>query len=240
MIEIYDDTVEVHGFNHAIRGIRNNHNSWDKSDTSYNVRINTSPEKDGRINIGDNDLALMKKLAVAGGPHAKYMRYITVYFDINAPMYWWKEFDTYKVGTVRNSCSTMNSIMKKPFEVSDFSFEKVLDNVMAANTEVDGYDMRLQKYVDDTVSVLNMLRNRYLILTDSIEEKKRVWDHVIQLLPSSYMTKATIALNYQVLRHIYIDRQHHKLSEWHDFCKWIESLPYSELITCTKDDIQLT
>jgi len=233
MIEIFKDTVEVHGFNHAIRGVRNNHDSWDKSDTSYEFRINTSPEKDGRIKIGDNDLKLLKKLAVAGGSHAKYMRYIIVYFDINAPMYWWKEFDTYKVGTVRNSCSTMNSVMKKPFSEEDFS----LDHIQWSR----------ESYIESMIAELNELRRIHLEAKEHInsvnhlleeEHMKGSWYSLIQVLPSSYMTKSTIMLNYQVLRNIYHNRRNHKLQEWHTFCDWIETLPYSELITCTKEDLQ--
>lgn len=226
MIEITN--VDAYGFDHAIRGVRNNRNTWEKSDTHFNI-ADIAGDTHG-VTVGPNDLELMKKLAVAGGPHAKYMRYIMVYCDINAPMYWWKEFDTYKVGTVRNSCSTMNTVMSKPFELSDFAWDHM---------DIEDAVEELKRVIE----TLNKLRDDYLEWTDKAKnadhedakdfaeiQKKHVWYSLIQLLPSSYMQKATILMNYQNLRHMYKDRKNHKLQEWRLFCDWAESLPYSDLI----------
>ena len=216
MIKI--ENVEVIGWEHAIRGMRNPMNSWEKSDSGY-----TSPYQDGCINStgfssGSNDLDLMKRLRSAGTDHRKFMRMIAVYLDITAPLYWWKEFDTYKVGTVANSCSTMHKIAAKEFTLEDFSCEHL---VGIAKDDLHG-----------TTAVLNHFRKLYLQSKD-----KKYWWQMIQLLPSSYNQKRTVMLNYEVLANIYKSRRNHKLDEWVEFCEWIETLPYSELITgkCKED-----
>jgi hypothetical protein len=216
MIKI--ENVEVIGWEHAIRGMRNPMNSWEKSDSGY-----TSPYQDGCTNstgfsIGSNDLDLMKRLRNAGTDHRKFMRMIAVYLDITAPLYWWKEFDTYKVGTVANSCSTMHKIADKEFTLEDFSCEHL---VGIAKDDLHG-----------TTAVLNHFRKLYLQSKD-----KKYWWQMIQLLPSSYNQKRTVMLNYEVLANIYKSRRNHKLDEWVEFCEWIETLPYSELITgkCKED-----
>lgn len=218
MIKI--ENVEVVGWEHAIRGMRNPLNSWDKSDSGW-VDFEEWDEghgiPDGMGNayvIRPNDLDLMKRLAKAGSDHRKYMRMITVYLDITAPLYWWKEYDTYKVGTVANSCSTMHKIHDKEFTLDDFSHEYFEDS-------------ELLPYIID---VLNAYRKLY-----NNDKKKSDWYQMIQLLPSSYNQKRTVMLNYEVLANMYHSRKNHKLDEWREFCKWIEELPYSELIIGEKE-----
>lgn len=201
MIKI--EKTEVYGFEAAVRGMRNPMNSWDKSDSGYDHLTD-------EFFVGTDDLELMKNLVKAGTDHSKFMRMINVTCDITAPLYLWKEFDTYKVGTVRNSCSTMHKIHAKEFTKEDFSFENVLP-------DVDSCDYIFGR--------LNYARNKYLET-----KNKKYWYSMIQLLPSSYNQKATIQMNYSVLRNMYHSRKNHKLDEWHDFCHWIENLPYSELI----------
>ncbi len=201
----------VYGWESAVRGMRNPMNSWDKSDSNF-YHKNLAD----RFNIGENDLQLMKKLINAGTDHSKFMRMITVTCDITSPLYWWKEFDTYKVGTVRNSCSTMHKIHAKEFTLEDFSTDKLTERSLVPLEEV--------------IHTLNDARNMYLETND-----KLFWWQMIQLLPSSYNQRSTVQLNYQVLRNIYRSRKNHKLDEWHEFCEWIEELPYAELIT-GKDD----
>ena len=217
------ENTEVIGWEHAIRGMRNPMNSWEKSDSERkyeNIR-----DSEGYLVIGPNDYSLMMKLRNAGTDHRKFMRMITVYVDITAPLYWWKEFDTYKVGTVANSCSTMHKIADKEFTLDDFSHEHLF-------IDEDNYDltkrMRVlscQQLLLGTIAVLNASRNKYLETKD-----KEYWWQLIQILPSSYNQKRTVMLNYEVLANIYKSRCNHKLDEWHTFCDWIESLPYSELI----------
>ena len=222
MIKI--ENVEVTGWEHAIRGMRNPMNSWDKSDTKWvDYKSNIDAFIDMDVDncsvkvIGKNDYDLMMKLANAGADHRKFMRMIVVYADIVAPMYWWAEYDTYKVGTVRNSCSKMHKLLSKPFKMSDFSFDNVIGGT---------YENVAKPFIDR----LNDLRNVYFeFITE--EAKKLAWYSIIQLLPSSYNQRSTVMLNYEVLRNIYHARKNHKLDEWRAFCKWIESLPYSELIT---------
>lgn len=197
------DKVEVVGWKHAIRGMRNPLNSWKVSDSFFTEH--------GTI-VGENDLNLMKRLASAGTDHAKYRRMITVYADILAPLYWWKEYDTYKVGTVANSCSTMHKIQAKEFTLDDFSHEQL--------------DYTSKCMLKDIISVLNKNRELFINTKD-----KQYWWNMIQLLPTSYNQKRTVMLNYEVLRNMYHSRRSHKLDEWRTFCEWIESLPYSELIT---------
>ena len=247
--------TEVVGWEAAIRGMRNPMNSWEKSDSGYKCPY-LKPELGHtpsccreNMCIGPNDLDLMKRLVKAGTDHRKFMRMITVYVDITAPLYWWKEFDTYKVGTVANSCSTMHKIADKEFTLEDFSCEHLLDTY------------RLEQLIHD----LNFWRHAYLIKDDLEREecistrfltsnlsRKDCWWQMIQLLPSSYNQKRTVMMNYEVLANIYKSRRNHKLDEWaeHDlknpdstaqalysrdqyfgFCDWIKTLPYSELIT---------
>ena len=186
-----------------IQGLRNPMNSWDKSDSKYNDL--------DEYKIGANDLGLMKRLAMAGTDHRKFMRMMPVYVRITAPFYWWKEFDTYKVGTVANSCSTMHKIQAKEFTVDDFSTEHLIS---------DGNAM-----MKTTCDLLNQYREKYLKTKD-----KKYWWQMIQLLPSSYNQTRNVMMNYEVLANIYKSRKDHKLDEWQDFCKWIETIPYSELI----------
>ena len=217
-----------------IEGMRNPMNSWDKSD-SFKTHIEdpeTQATADFEHFLGDNDLDLMRRLAAGGSVHAKYRRMIPVFVTINAPLYWWKEFDTYKVGTVCNSCSTMHKIHAKEFTLDDFSCEHLSR-------------MSLSVIIKNTVPTLNHYRKLYneadeeLKRKDLTEEKrkhvtaqrKHYWWQMIQLLPTSYNQKRTVMLNYEVLVNIYRWRRDHKLTEWHTFCDWIEQLPYSELIT---------
>jgi hypothetical protein len=191
------------GWEHAIRGARNPFNSWHRLDSTF--------EGDS-VKLGPNDYKLLTKLANAGSDHGKFMRMIVVYIDITAPLYWWKEFDTYKVGTVSNSCSTMHKIHDKEFVADDFSHERL---------SLDSYSVLLGH-----IKRLNTLRTYYLV-----SKEKPYWDEMIQMLPSSYNQRRTIMLNYEVLKNMYHARKNHKLYEWVDFCRWIETLPYSELIT---------
>ena len=211
MIKI--ENTEVIGWEHAIRGMRNPLNSWDKCD-SFLVTKDCS-----QYDIGDNDLDLMRRLRDAGTDHRKFMRMITVYLDITAPLYWWKEFDTYKVGTVANSCSTMHKIHAKKFTLDDFSY--------------DHLDEESIEVLESVIEALNCNRNIFngnVALADG-STPKDYWWNMIQLLPTSYNQRRTVQLNYEVLANMYHSRRLHKLDEWREFCKWVESLPYSELIT---------
>lgn len=208
--------AEVFGWDAAIRGMRNPMNSWDKSDSKHWRERIVGHTVEYRI-VGGNDLALMKKLVKAGSDHAKFMRMINVTVDITAPLYWWKEFDTYRVGTVANSCSTMHTIANKDFTLSDFSH----DHLMQGGLEC----------IKNLCKDLNMCREQYLAKHD-----KEWWWQMIQLLPSSYNQLRTVQLNYAVLRSMYHARRNHKLDEWRDFCSWVESLPYAELITLGGND----
>lgn len=215
------EKFEVMGWEHAIRGMRNPMNSWEKSDSEWVPQFDTvQGPVAGKFIIGSNDYALMKKLRNAGTDHRKFMRMITVYLDVTAPLYWWKEFDTYKVGTVANSCSTMHKIHAKKFTREDFSHEHLFD-CMTGDVELLPIEI-----LDYTINCLNLCRERYLKTND-----KECWWQMIQLLPSSYNQKRTVMLNYEVLANIYQSRKDHKLDEWHTFCHWIDELPYSELIT---------
>lgn len=227
------ENAEVVGWEHAIRGMRNPMNSWEKSDSEFitadgdhhDITGNSGPwyGEDGWNEnlIGPNDRGLMNKLAKAGTDHRKFMRMITVYLDITAPLYWWKEFDTYKVGTVANSCSTMHKIAEKEFTMEDFSCEHLI-----SDEAIPGRVYSAKGMMEATVNNLNMFRKLYLETQD-----KKYWWQLIQLLPSSYNQRRTIMLNYEVLANIYKSRRNHKLDEWHTLCDWIELLPYSELIT---------
>lgn len=242
------ENTEVFGWDAAIRGMRNPKNSWEKSDSQF-VR-----DPDYRCfgacpcaelvdcdccHVGPNDLKLMTTLRNAGTDHRKFMRMITVYLDITAPLYWWKEFDTYKVGTVANSCSTMHKIAAKEFTLDDFSHEHLVDD-LDVRIEIGGTDHRdtgPMEVLGMTIDVLNHYREKYLVATKTEEytglPAKDIWWQMIQLLPSSYNQKRTVMLNYEVLANIYKSRRHHKLDEWHTLCDRIESLPYSALITGT-------
>lgn len=247
MIKI--ENAEVLGWEHAIRGMRNPMNSWARSDshecdcgeyaavrvlgdTAYKVfcpmyKADHKPAKlcGGEAKrdfcIGENDHALMMRLAKAGPEHAKYRRMIVVYADVTAPLYWWKEYDTFKVGTVANSCSTMHKIAAKEFMVDDFSHEHLI-----SDEPVPGRVYSAKGMMTATVDNLNMFRKLYLETQD-----KKYWWQMIQLLPSSYNQRRTVMLNYEVLSNIYRQRLNHKLDEWRQFCKWAEQLPYSDLIT---------
>ena len=203
MIQI--DKVEVFGWEAAIRGMRNSFNSWEKSDSRYNA-------DSGKYEVGPADIELMDRLSRSGPSHAKFLRYINVTLDITAPRYWWAEMDTYKVGTVRNSCSTMHKVQAKEFERADFSCEHLDEESLAA--------------LDTLISVMNRARDRF----NNCGRNKDDWWQMIQLLPASLNQKATVQLNYQVLQNIYFTRKDHRLDEWHTFCRWIEELPYSQLI----------
>src|SRR5574344_1175747 len=201
MIKI--ENIDVYGWDAAIRGSRNPMNSWDRMDSCYN---------NGEFEIGENDYKLLKNLTIAGPEHRKWNRMVTVTMDITAPLYWWKEFDTYKVGTVANSCSTMHKIQAKKFEMRDFSVEH-LDRIALGTFKA-------------VIDELNLDRKLFNETKD-----KKYWWQMIQLLPTSYNQKRTVHLNYEVLGTIYHQRRHHKLDEWVEFCNTIKTLPYSEFIT---------
>lgn len=236
------ENVEVLGWEHAIRGMRNPKNSWVKSDSGPECPYGKEKccgECQQNFCIGSNDKQLMMALRNAGTDHRKFMRMITVYLDITAPLYWWKEFDTYKVGTVANSCSTMHKIAAKEFTLDDFSHEHLVDD-LDVRIEIGGTDHRdtgPMEVLGMTIDVLNHYREKYLVATKTEEytglPAKDIWWQMIQLLPSSYNQKRTVMLNYEVLANIYKSRRHHKLDEWHTLCDRIESLPYSALITGT-------
>lgn len=255
------EKIEVVGWEPAIRGMRNPMNSWKKSDSVFNIenigengttcycgrKLNgeygdlwENPNEScktqydilDKVIIGPNDKDLMLRLNKGGPVEAKYRRMIVVYTDITAPLYWWKEFDTYKVGTVANSCSTMHKIHAKEFEIGDFSTEHLCDGT--------------KKYLEETIGILNFYREVYnsfdekssdpnwlksFVKDYGLQTKKDIWWQMIQLLPSSYNQKRTVMLNYEVLANIYPKRKNHKLDEWHTFCDWIKTLPLSEIIT---------
>lgn len=229
-----------------IEGMRNPMNSWEKSDSyAGHEYMGTGNEY---FKLGENDHSLMQRLSNAGTEHRKYMRMMPVYVRITAPLYWWKEFDTYKVGTVANSCSTMHKIAEKEFTLEDFSTEHLLGFDGPHNDErevpyvpIDRDDISpLGLYRCGIIPMLNLCRERYLVACKTEDETgllaKDIWWQMIQLLPSSYNQTRNVMLNYEVLANIYRQRKNHKLDEWREFCKWIESLPYSELITGEKDE----
>lgn len=243
MIKI--DITEVTGWEAAVRGMRNPMNSWEKSDSVfldedgdyYTILGDTGPtyfKGPRKVSIGPNDHDLMMRLRNAGTDHRKFMRMIVVYVDITAPLYWWKEFDTYKIGTVTNSCSTMHKIHDKEFTLEDFSCEHLMafwdQDIPYHSNETSIYDFKQTLIV--LIETLNAARRLYLETKD-----KKYWWQMIQLLPSSYNQKRTVMLNYEVLANIYKSRRNHKLDEWRELCKWIENLPYSELITGFDVDI---
>ena len=245
------ENAEIMGWEHAIRGMRNPKNSWVKSDSGvcathgpahcadcvYTDCHADDVEISTKYILGSNDLNLMTTLRNAGTDHRKFMRMITVYLDITAPLYWWKEFDTYKVGTVANSCSTMHKIADKEFTLADFSCEHLdrepyhrnwIESVIVDEDITSPHKVWMTPFdvLRCTIEMLNAYRENYLETKD-----KQDWWQMIQLLPSSYNQRRTVMLNYEVLANIYKSRRNHKLDEWHTFCDWIESLPYSELIT---------
>ena len=247
------ENTEVLGWEHAIRGMRNPMNSWDKSDSGYCQRdllrdCTTCVHKStdypvcySGFDIGPNDYTLMMNLRNAGTDHRKFMRMITVYLDITAPLYWWKEFDTYKVGAVANSCSTMHKIHSKEFTIDDFSCEHLLeqkdvnvpdDSCCNWNWEGCGIITPIN-ILEETIDMLNKAREMFLETND-----KKYWWQMIQLLPTSYNQKRTVMLNYEVLANIYKSRRNHKLDEWHALCDWISELPYSELITGEEYEVE--
>ena len=226
------ENVEILGWEHAIRGMRNPKNSWAKSDSGPECPYEKEKccgECQQNFCIGPNDKQLMMALSNAGTDHRKFMRMITVYLDITAPLYWWKEFDTYKVGTVANSCSTMHKIAEKEFTLENFSCEHLLSywGEEKVNPTII-YPCTPMQHLNQTIACLNVCRKKYLETKD-----KKYWWQMIQLLPSSYNQRRTVMLNYEVLANIYKSRRNHKLDEWHTFCDWIEGLPYSALITGT-------
>ena len=242
------ENYEVVGWEHAIRGMRNPKNSWERSDSgpAFDCKKCGRIEREGICEtqgrycsefecfyIGPNDHTLMMNLAKGGPVHAKYRRFIDVYVDITAPLYWWKEFDTYKVGTAANSCSTMHKIHDKEFTLEDFSCERLIADdacivydIPLIDGRVDDTQLGFIDVLEITIDALNSARQLYLDTKDKI-----YWWQMIQLLPSSYNQKRTVKLNYEVLANIYTWRKDHKLDCWRDFCAWIETLPYSEVIT---------
>ena len=264
MIKI--ENVKIYGWKPTIRGMRNpysidgaENNSWEKSDSGWetvshedfddeDITVESLPSASIAYKVGPNDQDLMKRLRNGGPVHAKYRRMIVVYVDITAPLYWWKEFDTYKVGTVANSCSTMHKIHAKEFTLEDFSTDHLFgdedmlkwdertdiakDHALAAvNVKGDWCYFSPRGHIQMTCNMLNRFRQLYLETKD-----KKYWWQMIQLLPSSYNQKRTVMLNYEVLANIYKWRKDHNLDEWKDFCEWIEELPFSELITGKEGD----
>ena len=216
------ENVEVFGWEAAIRGMRNSWDSREKSDSGYIPMIASwgQDRAEQFYTVGDADLGLMKRLSLAGASHAKYRRYINVTVDITAPLYWWKEFDTYKIGTVANSESTMHTLVNRPLTLEDFAVDYIKED-----------DDSITHFLD-IVYHINDLRDEYIVLKDSGDDKyaRRTWYQIIQFLPSSFLQKRTVQLNYEVLAHIWKDRKNHKLDEWREgFCKeFIQTLPYSE------------
>ena len=216
MIKI--EKTEIYGWESAIRGMRNPMNSWSRSDSIFS---------DGNVKVGDNDLKLMNNLSKSGADHAKFMRFVTVTTDIVAPLYWWKEYDTYKVGTVANSCSSMHKILEEEFTRDDFSHEHLV--VFQDDAIPDHGCMDSEYILDEVIESLNFWRHEYLTGYESgVKKDKRAWWQIIQLLPSSYNQKRTVILNYAVLRNMYHARKNHRLDEWIMFCEWIETLPYAK------------
>lgn len=269
---------EVMGWEHAVRGMRNPKNSWDKTDSTFKEVAGIDVLEDGVVQeqsvlydalyLGPNDHKLMMTLRNAGTDHRKFLRMITVYVDINAPLYWWKEFDTYKVGTVANSCSTMHKIHAKEFTLDDFSHEHLIDSVpeMQFDHEVPN---GVTVWSDDDTGCLAITSSGnyheghsyedtlYVSQKDILDmfvipalnanreaflktQDKKYWWQMIQLLPTSYNQKRTVMLNYEVLANIYKSRRHHKLDCWHTLCDFIEELPYSELITGVEHEAEVT
>ena len=269
------ENTEVMGWEAAIRGMRNPMNSWDQSDSGWDASIyhcdkdylTVMSEDFSDYEVGPNDQDLMERLRNAGTDHRKFMRMIAVYVDITAPLYWWKEFDTYKVGTVANSCSTMHKIAAKEFTAEDFSYEH-LDDIWGYEPEVrdiaptiefetrtetiNNYLLGPDDILNLTIKMLNRCRDLYLMADKNLKkpgltenerkhitaQRKVYWWQMIQLLPSSYNQRRTVMLNYEVLANIYKSRKNHKLDEWHILCDWIKTLPCSQLITGEFDKME--
>lgn len=239
MIKI--EKTEVVGWEHVIRGMRNPMNSWDQSDSKYVCGDKRCTSMDGcdlcceipYFKVGEKDADLMMRLRNAGTDHRKFMRMIVVYMDITAPLYWWKEFDTYKVGTVANSCSTMHKIQDKEFTFEDFSCEHMTKHSITVLRDIINF---LNMHRTAYISKPDQRVDPYSIVSDEghTKYKKGIWWQMIQLLPSAYNQKRTVMLNYEVLTNMYHNRKNHKLDEWHDFCGWVETLPYKELICSEK------
>lgn len=206
------ERTQVMNFENALRGARNPLNSWARSDSGY--------DEAGNYVLGPNDLDLAVRLAKAGSDHRKYLRMVFVSVDITAPLYWWKEFDTYKVGTVANSCSTMHKIHAAPFTRDDFSHDRMDAGALAV--------------LDAVIAYLEGERQKFL----ADKSDKQAWHNMIQTLPSSYNQMRTVTLNYEVLTNMYYARRNHKLAEWHTLCEWIESLPYAKELICIRDEEQ--
>ena len=206
------ERTQVMNFENALRGARNPLNSWARGDSGY--------DEAGNYVLGPNDLDLAVRLAKAGSDHRKYLRMVFVSVDITAPLYWWKEFDTYKVGTVANSCSTMHKIHAAPFTRDDFSHDRMDAGALAV--------------LDAVIAYLEGERQKFL----ADKSDKQAWHNMIQMLPSSYNQMRTVTLNYEVLTNMYYARRNHKLAEWHTLCEWIESLPYAKELICTRDEEQ--
>ena len=222
------ENIDVFGWEAAIRGMRNPMNSHDKSDSGLKIMneedVEFGYEPNYEYVVGENDLTLMRKLCKAGTDHRKFMRMINVTIDITAPLYWWKEYDTYKVGTVANSCSTMHKMADKEFVLDDFSHEHLLNGFAGYDIGIQynsEYDDSPEDVLEYIIYVLNKCREKYLETND-----KKYWWQMIQLLPSSYNQRRTVQLNYEVLCNMYHARKNHKLDCWREFCKWIETLPY--------------
>ena len=235
MIKI--EETDVFGWEAAIRGMRNPMNSWDKSDSHWDIRSD-KVEIEWFYMVGDNDIKLMRSLAKAGNDHAKFLRMIHVQADITAPRYWWTEYDTYKVGTVANSCSTMHKLHEKEFTLDDFSHEKLdgIDEhpitVRFSDKSSDGVlESSSLGNLEITIGILNHYREKFIKT-----KNKHYWDQMVQLLPQSYNQKRTVDINYQVLAHMYFARKNHKLNEWHDFCAWAEGLPCFHEIVVQEDN----
>lgn len=223
--------TEVFGWEAAIRGMRNAKESWDKSDSDFTSDLAKEMSPESEYHLGPNDFTLMKKLIAAGSDHSKFMRMIHVQCNWEAPLYWWKEADTYKVGTVRNSCSTMHKITEHKFTMDMFAHEHLFD--FCPYGEYNSTDILRM-----TIKHLNAMRQKLNSLDPDDPTRKEYWWQLIQLLPSSYLQKATMDLNYATLRNMYHSRKHHKQDEWRkDFCNWVKTLPYSELITMTKEEL---
>ena len=236
------ERTETYGWEAAVRGMRNPKNSWAKSDSHYcwepqypdggcfGCELNSDHNcRVDKYIIGKNDLDLMKSLAAAGNDHGKFLRMITVTVDLTAPLYWWKEYDTYKVGTVANSCSTMHKIHDKQFTLADFSCDRMFDTDNGWIESEDGTKyLSPLTFFEGIVHQLNVYREKYLATKDKVW-----WEQMIQLLPTNYNQKRTVQVNYAVLKNMYHSRKNHKLDEWREFCRWVEALPYSELITGT-------
>ena len=232
------ENVDIVGWETAIRGMRNPMNSWAKSDTFFfcpsqgDIRkIGEGPNLELMSEIGPNDANLMMKLRNAGTDHRKFMRMITVYMDITAPLYWWKEYDTYKVGTVANSCSTMHKISAKEFTLDDFSHEHLSYRSIHLLSDIIG---ALNDY--RYIHLDNTAGDSYVEEDGRVIKEKDAWWQMIQLLPSSYNQRRTVMLNYEVLANMYKSRKNHKLDEWRTFCEYIKAFPYSELITGKEED----